>query len=281
MRLFRPEAEFCSAMEDEKLRLEQIDAELILGNIQTAVEVAARPAFFSWVQGRFQSMLAHEVLICGLADRSVRGLKFEWVGSFPISDERFAELCKPDGGLLYSLLTMWQQGERATLILGSTSGGGSPPETERVLDDLRKFDLSNGLADGFAGPDGRVFAFFAFFKIPAPPSIRMARVLRIWLPYLYASWLRVVSRDVESIQPRARAVRGVLTAREVEILNWVTKGKTNAHIASILGIGESTVATHLERIFRKLGVCSRAQAAVKGLTINLEQGTGPGWRYYS
>jgi transcriptional regulator EpsA len=268
-------------MEDEMLGFEQIDAELILDNIQTAVEVATRPAFFSWLQGKFQGMLAHEVLICGLADHSARGLKFEWIGSFPISEARFGELCKPDGGLLYSLLTMWQQGERATLILGSTPGRSSPPETERVLDEMRKFDLSDGLADGFAGPDGRALSFFAFFKMPAPPSIRMARVLRIWLPYLYASWLRVVSREAESVAPRARAIRGVLTAREVEILNWVSKGKTNADIARIVGIGESTVASHLERIFRKLGVRSRAQAAAKGVTINLEQGAGPGWRYYS
>jgi transcriptional regulator EpsA len=268
-------------MEDEMLRFEQIDAELILGNIQAAVEVATRPAFFSWVQGRFQSMLAHEVLICGLADRSARGLTFEWVGSFPISKERFRELCSPDGGLLYNLVTMWEQGDRATLILGSAPGRDSPPETERVLADIRKFDLSNSLADGVAGPDGQTFSFFAFFKMPASPSIRSARVLKIWLPYLYATWLRVVSGEAGLTNPRARGVRGVLTAREVEILNWVSKGKTNGHIACILGIGESTVATHLERIFRKLGVRSRAQAAAKGMTINLEQGTGPGWRYYS
>ena len=73
----------------------------------------------------------------------------------------------------------------------------------------------------------------------------------------------------------------MLTAREAEILIWVRKGKTNGQIACLLGIGETTVATHLERIFRKLGVRSRAQAVAKSMTINLEQGTGPGWRYYS
>jgi transcriptional regulator EpsA len=267
--------------EDEPLCFGPIDAELMLGNIQTAVEIRTRPAFFSWVQGKFQSMLAHEVLVCGLADHSARGLKFEWVGSFPISEERFAQLCRADGGLLYSLVTMWQQGDQATLLLGSEPGRGSAPETQRVLSEIREFGLGNSLADGFVGLDGRPFCFFAFFKMPAPPCLRTARVLRIWLPYLYAAWLRVASGEATRAEPHAGRIRGVLTAREVEILNWVGKGKTNGHIARILGIGETTVATHLERIFRKLGVRSRAQAVARGMTLNLEQGSGPGWRYYS
>lgn len=267
-------------MESETLPFDLIDPELMPGNIQTAVEIRTRPAFFSWVQGKFQSMLAHEALICGLADRSARGLKFEWMGSFPISEERFADLCRPDGGLLHSLVTMWQQSEQATLLLGATPGFGSPPETERVLGQIRKFGLSNSLADGVSGLDGRPLAFFAFFKLPAPPCLRMARVLQIWLPYLYTTWLRVASREALA-DPQAGRIRGVLTAREAEILIWVRKGKTNGQIACLLGIGETTVATHLERIFRKLGVRSRAQAVAKSMTINLEQGTGPGWRYYS
>jgi DNA-binding CsgD family transcriptional regulator len=176
---------------------------------------------------------------------------------------------------------MWQQGDQATLLLGSEPGRGSAPETQRVLSEIREFDLGNSLADGFVGLDGRPFCFFAFFKMPAPPCLRTARVLRIWLPYLYAAWLRVASGEATRAEPHAGRIRGVLTAREVEILNWVGKGKTNGHIARILGIGETTVATHLERIFRKLGVRSRAQAVARGMTLNLEQGSGPGWRYYS
>lgn len=266
-------------MENETLPFESIDSELIYGNIQTAVDIGTRPAFFSWVQGKFQSMLAHEVLICALADPSARGLKFEWLGSFPISEQRFAALCRPDGGLLYSMVTMWQQGEHAPLLLGSAPGPGSPPETECVLGEIQKFGLGNSVADGCAGPDGRPLSFFAFFKLPTPPCLRKASVLKIWLPYLYTTWLRVVSRE-SLADPQARRIRGVLTAREVEILTWVCKGKTNRQIGCILAIGETTVATHLERIFRKLGVCSRAQAVAKSMTINLEQGAGPGWRYY-
>jgi len=268
-------------MENEALSPELIDAEAILWNIRKAVEVRTRSEFFSWLQGTFQSVLAHEVLVCGIAQRPAPGLRFDWFGSFPISEERFSRLCRRDGGLLCALVTMWQQqGDQAPLLLGLSPGPGSPPETEDLLDEMRELDLSNGLADGFLGLDGLPCSFFAFFKLPAPPGVRAASVLRMWLPYLYTAWMRAVCEEEASAAPHVRRIRGVLTAREVEILNWIGKGKTNGHIAGILGIGEATVASHLERIFRKLGVRSRAQAVAKGLTLNLQQGTGPGWRYY-
>ena len=52
-----------------------------------------------------------------------------------------------------------------------------------------------------------------------------------------------------------------LTAREREVLHWVREGKRNAEIAAILGISPHTVHHHLEKIFAKLGVETRAAAA--------------------
>lgn len=51
-----------------------------------------------------------------------------------------------------------------------------------------------------------------------------------------------------------------LTPRELEVLNWVAKGKTNRDIAEILGMSPRTVNKHLEHIFVKLGVETRAAA---------------------
>jgi DNA-binding CsgD family transcriptional regulator len=51
-----------------------------------------------------------------------------------------------------------------------------------------------------------------------------------------------------------------LTAREREVLLWLSRGKSNAEIAAILGIKVATVSKHLERIYPKLGVESRSAA---------------------
>jgi DNA-binding response OmpR family regulator len=52
-----------------------------------------------------------------------------------------------------------------------------------------------------------------------------------------------------------------LTPRETEVLAWLAKGKTNRDIADILGMSHRTVNKHLEHIFEKLGVETRAAAA--------------------
>ena len=51
-----------------------------------------------------------------------------------------------------------------------------------------------------------------------------------------------------------------LTLREVEILMWISRGKTNKEVGLILESSHRTVNKHLEHIFEKLGVTTRAAA---------------------
>ena len=53
-----------------------------------------------------------------------------------------------------------------------------------------------------------------------------------------------------------------LTEREQEVLQWVVQGKSNGEIAIILGIAVRTAKKHMERIFAKLGMHSRAELIV-------------------
>ncbi|MCM6775303.1 response regulator transcription factor [Nocardia sp. CDC159] len=62
-----------------------------------------------------------------------------------------------------------------------------------------------------------------------------------------------------------------LTPRELEVLTAVSRGLTNAEIARELFIGESTVKTHLLKIFAKLGVDDRTRA----VTLAWERGLLP------
>lgn len=62
-----------------------------------------------------------------------------------------------------------------------------------------------------------------------------------------------------------------LTPRELQVLAAVSRGLTNADIGGALSIGESTVKTHLLRIFGKLGVDDRTAA----VTVALGRGILP------
>lgn len=59
-----------------------------------------------------------------------------------------------------------------------------------------------------------------------------------------------------------------LTPREVEVLRAVADGNTNAEIGRRLFIGESTVKTHLLRVFAKLSVDDRTAA----VTVAMKRG---------
>jgi len=66
--------------------------------------------------------------------------------------------------------------------------------------------------------------------------------------------------DLEELDPgRPRAN---LTEREKEVLRLVCDGLTNSEIAACLGVSRETVKSELKRIFRKIGVANRTQAAV-------------------
>lgn len=60
-----------------------------------------------------------------------------------------------------------------------------------------------------------------------------------------------------------------LSARERECLQWVSAGKSDWEIGTILSISEKTVATHVDRVKHKLKVTTRAQAIVAALRRGL------------
>jgi len=73
----------------------------------------------------------------------------------------------------------------------------------------------------------------------------------------YDALLVEQARDQTEVGPLSR-----LSSREREVLSWVSRGKTNPQIAAILSLSAGTVQKHLEHIYDKLGVRTRAAAAV-------------------
>ena len=82
-------------------------------------------------------------------------------------------------------------------------------------------------------------------------------------PTELAPSLSVTAPEVASDDPP------LLTPREREILTLIGQGMSNKAIARHLGISAHTVKYHLEAVFAKLGVRSRAEAVTTGLRQGL------------
>jgi DNA-binding NarL/FixJ family response regulator len=75
----------------------------------------------------------------------------------------------------------------------------------------------------------------------------------------------VVGMPQEMIEEVEGGSRGVLTAREMEILLLVARGLSNTQIANMIFVSEDTVKRHLANAYPKMGVYSRGEAVRKAL----------------
>lgn len=75
--------------------------------------------------------------------------------------------------------------------------------------------------------------------------------------------LALLAHGSQSLQRKVENGRTELTARELQILEMVSRGLQNKLIAAAFGLSEHTVKIHLHNIIRKLGVHNRTEAAAR------------------
>ncbi|GCL63141.1 response regulator transcription factor [Pseudaquabacterium pictum] len=129
--------------------------------------------------------------------------------------------------------------------------------------------LAEGFADAPAGVPSAAAAWLAATDQPgtadalarrAHPDGRQLVARRLGAVGLgEVMWLLSLQAAGEAAP--SRLATAALTPRETEVLSWVAKGKTNRDVAEILGMSPRTVNKHLEHVFEKLGVETRAAAA--------------------
>jgi DNA-binding CsgD family transcriptional regulator len=106
-----------------------------------------------------------------------------------------------------------------------TPGSGAAPATGALAEAL----------NGLAGPHTR-------HRDPATARYRLA---------LVPSGRKTVERPRRKLSPR-----------EAEVMDWISRGRSNADIAGLLQVQPKTVKNHVNRIFTKLGARNRVEAVL-------------------
>jgi DNA-binding CsgD family transcriptional regulator len=73
----------------------------------------------------------------------------------------------------------------------------------------------------------------------------------------------MIERVGDTVLLRATEAEAQLTRREVEVLSWVARGRTNQEVARLVRAAPGTVRKHLEHINAKLGVSTRSAAVAR------------------
>ncbi len=130
------------------------------------------------------------------------------------------------------------------------------------IERLKKMGVTDGLVVPTFGIDHRIVKF-VLGQVTDSSVLQKANLVEI------TAILQIAHRRLDELARRDKPIRPRLPRREVEVLHWIAKGKSNGEIATILGIGAPTVATHIKRMFDKFDVNDRVALAVKGANYGI------------
>jgi len=139
------------------------------------------------------------------------------------------------------------------------------PETRKIDPELTDVIMrgvnARGVADEYMIPAYGAFDTKAVISFGFPfPVADLSKADRLEL--VTASKI-AHDRIVRSFGKRTPNVE--LSKRELAVLRWIARGKSNADIADILDISRNSVDTYTRRIFKKLEVHDRISAVMKAL----------------
>lgn len=134
---------------------------------------------------------------------------------------------------------------------------------------LTTFDLNEYVYEALrAGASG-----FLLKDAPADELVRAIRVVAGGEALLSPSITRRLIEEFARRPPPSERPTALdeLTAREVEVLKLVARGRSNGEIAKDLYLSEATVKTHVGRVLQKLELRDRVQAVVLAYESGLVQ----------
>lgn len=147
----------------------------------------------------------------------------------------------------------WEQ--RRPVIVGDLYAN---PHFGRA-EEARALGLCSGLAFPAVGPDGPLAVLSFYSRDRRAPTARLERTLT----GIGRDLGRFLARRRAELEPRP------LSPRELEVLRLAAEGVSGPAIAERLFVSPSTIKTHFEHIYDKLGVSDRAAAVAHALRSGL------------
>jgi transcriptional regulator EpsA len=222
-----------------------------------------------WLQGDLQDLLPHEIMISAWGDYSTGVIRNDIIS--PISAVRSSSSDESSiTPLILELFRCWNSfGNKPYAMNVGPSGFQIVDKSTKLgikkyLKKMRSV-MVHGIKDERGSHDSLYMVFTStkcYTEVDRTaigyilPHIDFSLRQIKHLPHQAHTKLEVL--PVKTVKENENSYG--LSAREIEVMDWVKLGKTNSEIGSILNISGFTVKNHMCRVFKKLVVSNRAQA---------------------
>ncbi|MBI5891024.1 MAG: autoinducer binding domain-containing protein [Nitrosomonadales bacterium] len=233
--------------------------------VESGMHIKTRDEFFKWTQAELQLIFPHGMLVCGVGRLGKDVVQIQNVMGCNFPDEYIQALQRPDGLTHSPIIQRWLKEQQPILFEPDceVTQKLAPPGW---LDNFHRYGLVNLAAHGQRDADSHSASYFSFSRIPGSLNQRHAYLLKLLVPHLHTALMRVLSNP--RFNGRLSPTQQInLSAREKEVLKWMSDGKSNWEIAQVIGLSESTVKNHVHHILGKLHVGTRAQAVAKAIKL--------------
>jgi transcriptional regulator EpsA len=248
-------------------RFSPVELESLTLNLDASLRVRARHQFFSWTQGALQSLIEHDLLMCALRNGAPALLHVDSFSTLPVEPTHFNELFRQDVSLVPYIIKTWE--ENCCQVAICDAGDTSPFANSAFARELRRMGADRIVAHGTHDAAGQLTSLFMFACRPGAVGARQAYLVELLVPSLHLAWMRSQVNWQARTAGAKPAAAGLLTVRELEILEWIYRGKSNIEIGMILKISPLTVKNHVQKILRRLDVLNRTQAVGKALALRI------------
>lgn len=239
--------------------------------IAESLRVSQRSHLFNWLQGGFQYLVGHEVMIFGIKSQDNESYQFEYFASTRyFSDDKFNDVVNSISGLASQAIKIWNETWCPYFVSNQESAAtySSYTVTNADAEELKQSELNNFIVHGFGDNNSKISSVVILARLHPQPHAVQANMLELIMPHLHCALLKVTSSKHTYVLNHSTAFKTV-TKRESEILQWLSIGKTNWEISAILEISPLTVKNHVQNLLRKLDVQNRGQAVVKAAKFGL------------
>jgi transcriptional regulator EpsA len=254
-----PESKSIELTAEESSQFLRIVAES--GRIRTHYDL------YRWLGGEVQYFLPHEILLSAWGDFETWDVKLDLTSSVPGVRTGQLAHCRVES-LVRQMYARWTEAGRKPVLLKPSQTNALQPwchcPIHTALRGMRSV-LVHGMHDKRSGSDSLFIALSSGSFTKGRSPVRFLAAIELLVAQIDSAFRKIPAFPLAAARLAVGDGGNVLdlSLREREVLDSVCRGRTNLQIAAALGISPFTVKNHVQRIFRKVGVTNRTQAAAR------------------